>query len=224
MKVYHTSKKQNWGTPQALFDTIHDAYAFTLDAAADRLSAKCPIYFDEATNGLALDWFGTVWLNPPYDNTAAWVDKAIREVQQKHCDCVAMLVAARPDTAWWWQAMRYAGIVSFLKGRLKFEMYKEVFAGDEKSQAPGVLIVDKGPCVVEITTGESAPFPSAVLTFRREPSPKQYIQWVDWKKTAVNEFVGFADAHALDPDAVAFETMSKWLQGGELKLGGVFGG
>ena len=38
-----SSKKQDWATPQALFDSVDKEFNFTLDAAASPQNAKCPL-------------------------------------------------------------------------------------------------------------------------------------------------------------------------------------
>jgi phage N-6-adenine-methyltransferase len=134
--VYHRSQSVEWSTPQDLFDEYDREFAFTLDAAATHINAKCSRFFTEREDGLAQLWSGSVWCNPPYGGreTGKWVRKGYEAAQQGAT--VVLLVPSRTDTRWWHDyAMK--GEVRFLRGRLRF--------GGSKN---------------------SAPFPSAVVVFR----------------------------------------------------------
>lgn len=64
--------------------------------------------------GLKVDWFGSVWLNPPYSNVEPWLEKLA-----KHGDGVAFVLAST-DTAWFHKTLENASYYLFLKGRPKF--------------------------------------------------------------------------------------------------------
>ena len=49
------------------FAILHARFGFTIDVAASDANAKCPRYFTEDDDGLAVPWAGErVWCNPPY--------------------------------------------------------------------------------------------------------------------------------------------------------------
>lgn len=129
-----TSNSQNWRTPKWLFNLLDKEFNFELDVCADEENSLCDLYYDEEVNGLKQDWFGMCWCNPPYNEAKSWVEKAFKEAEKGNCTAV-LLIAARPDTRYWWDYIRY-GEVRFLPGRLKFEGGKH-----------------------------SAPFPSAIVIF-----------------------------------------------------------
>ena len=52
-KVMFSSAKDDWETPQALFDELDREFHFTLDAAASPTNAKCVKYYTKENNGLA---------------------------------------------------------------------------------------------------------------------------------------------------------------------------
>lgn len=136
-----SSKSQEWETPNWLFDALNQEFNFTLDAAANKHNTKCERYYDIESDGLTHQWFReTVWINPPYQKSDAWVEYAYLGAMAGWCTCV-LLVAARTDTKRWWSYIRH-GEVRFLKGRLKFGLTE------------GVLY--------------SAPFPSAIVIFRKD--------------------------------------------------------
>jgi len=63
-------------TPKALFDLL--GITFDLDVAAPiGGSGIAPKWFDKDSDGLAQEWFGNVWMNPPYSNPTPWVEKFV---------------------------------------------------------------------------------------------------------------------------------------------------
>lgn len=118
MAVHYSSQTDEWATPQDLFDVLDAEFRFTLDVCALDSSAKCKRYFTPETDGLAQEWTGVCWMNPPYgDEIARWVTKAHASAERGAT--VVCLVPARTDTAWWWDHC-WDGEVRFLRGRLKF--------------------------------------------------------------------------------------------------------
>ena len=119
----YSSKRQDWATPQALFDALHAEFNFELDAAASAHNAKCLTYLDEQTNALEQDWAtlskgGAVWLNPPYGREIGrWIEKASQEGER--CS-VVVLIFARTDTRWWHQYAMKAAEIRLIPGRVTF--------------------------------------------------------------------------------------------------------
>lgn len=136
------SASVEWGTPQDLFDALHQEFSFTVDAAASDLNAKLARYWTLADDGLLQDWSGErVFVNPPFGkDIARWVSKANRETQRE-CPLVVMLIPARTDTRWWHKDVEGIATPRFLKGRLRY--------------------TDGGQ------PRQPAPFPSVVLVYRR---------------------------------------------------------
>ena len=126
MNVHFSSATDLHATPQDFFDKLNAEFNFDLDVCATADNAKCKRYFTKDDNGLAQDWGGVVWMNPPYGRTIIdWMRKAH---ESSLCGAtVVCLVPARTDTNWWHE---YAIIheVRFIRGRLKF--------GDAKNSAP----------------------------------------------------------------------------------------
>jgi len=119
--------RDDWETPQALFERLDKEFHFTLDAAASCNNTKCVAYFTKDRDGLAQVWPGTVWVNPPYGRSVGkWVEKAYQEWQKGAT--VVMLLAARTDTQWFHKYIYQKAEVRFVKGRLRF--------GNAKNSAP----------------------------------------------------------------------------------------
>lgn len=126
MSVHFSSKTDMWATPQAFFDKYDEKFNFELDVCANAENAKCKHYFTEEEDGLAQEWTGVCWMNPPYGREIIhWMKKAYESSLEGAT--VVCLVPARTDTKWWHEyAMK--GDIEFIRGRLKF--------GNAKNSAP----------------------------------------------------------------------------------------
>ena len=118
-----TSDREDWETPQELFDRLDSLYGFTLDPCSTHANAKCERHFTREEDGLSRSWEGeVVFCNPPYGRgIGEWVRKCSEEsVHAK----VVLLIPARTDTAYFHDYIyRKPGVsVEFLRGRLKFEL------------------------------------------------------------------------------------------------------
>jgi phage N-6-adenine-methyltransferase len=101
-------------------------FAFDVDVCALPENAKVGRYFTPQENGLAQEWRGVCWMNPPYGRgIGAWVRKAYESAQDGAT--VVCLLPARTDTAWFHDYCQ-RGEIRFLRGRLKF--------GGSKNSAP----------------------------------------------------------------------------------------
>lgn len=106
-----------WYTPPSLFDALR--LDFDLDPASPGAAVvpwvPAARHLTRAEDGLAHDWTGRVWLNPPYGRDLP--DFVWRMV--KHGDGM-LLVAARTETQWFQYAAKHAAVVTFLRDRLHF--------------------------------------------------------------------------------------------------------
>lgn len=134
--IHFRSDRDDWPTPQSLFDGLDQEFGFELDVCATEENAKCRWFFSPADDGLVQAWAPAVcFCNPPYGREIGrWLAKGFNESLLGAT--VVCLVPSRTDTKWW---HRYArrGEIRYMKGRIRFE-------GAE----------------------HSAPFPSAVVIFR----------------------------------------------------------
>ncbi len=106
----HEGLTNAWLTP---LNIIHSLGEFDLDPCGfpTHMTAKKIIYLPD--DGLSIDWYGRVWMNPPYGkNINLWLDKL-----KRHGDGIA-LVFSRTDTQWF-HNLNPDGIF-FLKGRIRF--------------------------------------------------------------------------------------------------------
>lgn len=144
-----SSKTDDWATPQPVFDALNREFHFTLDACASPANAKCRHFYTVADDGLAQEWAGRVWLNPPYGREIeAWLEKAADAADDGAT--VVCLIPSRTDTIWWHeQVLARAAELRLVKGRLKF--------GSGKAPAP---------------------FPSAIVVFRPGNHPLKVSAWL----------------------------------------------
>lgn len=148
--VHFSSKTNEWATPQDFFDRLDAEFNFDLDPCSDGTNAKCERYFTEEDNGLAQSWVGsTVFMNPPYGRA---IKDWIRKAYEEAQDgvIVVALIPSRTDTKYWHDHVMKAAEIRLVKGRLKF--------GDGKN---------------------SAPFPSAVVVFRKHTGEMPVLSVMD---------------------------------------------
>ena len=96
-KIYKNSKDE-WYTPKYIVDYFAEICGgFDLDPATTKLQAKeldIPMYCDKDCDGLSKDWYGNVWLNPPFSNKSDWIKKAREEVDKGNCRVFLLLPSA----------------------------------------------------------------------------------------------------------------------------------
>lgn len=127
-----TSNRDDWETPQSLFDELNKRYHFTLDPCSNDANAKCEKHYTIKEDGLAQSWQGErVFCNPPYGRYIAdWIIKAAREAKDGQTQIV-MLMPARTDTRYFHDYIyNQSGVrVEFLRGRVKYELNGEAQDG-----------------------------------------------------------------------------------------------
>ncbi len=108
-----------WETPQDFFDNINTEFGFELDVCATGETAKVFKYFDKEDDGLNQEWYGTCWMNPPYDrNIYKWVHKAYHE--SRLGITVVCLLPAKTDTKWWHEFVMVSNEIRFVADRIHF--------------------------------------------------------------------------------------------------------
>ena len=114
-RVKEYKPNDQYYTPSWIFEQMN--IEFDLDVAApeggiDWIPAKH--YFDESTDGLAKDWFGRVWMNPPFSKQRPWIEKFV-----DHKNGVALLPWSKSKSlmAIW----NEADAITMLPATLRFE-------------------------------------------------------------------------------------------------------
>ena len=154
MKYQHGKSTEDHRTPCEFFEGIDEWLGpFDFDAAASSENAKCTNYRTKENSGLLGDWIGVTraWVNPPYNNWEAWVDKALEQIGLGIIESATFLIFSRVDTmAFHNKVMPNAQLIGFVNGRLDFT----------------------GPHWIE---GAHAPDPSMIMHF--ENVDREKVEW-----------------------------------------------
>lgn len=126
-----SSKRQDWETPRELFDELNREFNFTVDLCADENNKKCRRFYSKENDGMKADLTGeTVWCNPPYNESRAWIKKCAEEKAT-----VVMLLPVRTDTRAFHEYIYHKAEIRFIKGRLKFG------GGSTSAPFPSMLVI-----------------------------------------------------------------------------------
>lgn len=128
--VFTSDETDEWSSPREIVEPLRDAIGgFDLDPCSGAESSPfADATFTESDDGLSQEWFGSVWVNPPYSNVAEWTDKAIEAVEDGDADCIFYLCKGDSSTNWWQRGAKAATTVVAIDHRLKF--------GDGENSAP----------------------------------------------------------------------------------------
>lgn len=108
--VSHQGNTNEWYTPRWILDACGE---FDLDPCGDKRWKTADLIYE--TKGLDQDWFGRVWMNPPYGrDVGKWVEKFV-----EHGNGITLLFA-RTDTQWFQKYGPYFEWIIFIAGRVKF--------------------------------------------------------------------------------------------------------
>lgn len=118
------SGENEWYTPSAYIEAARQAMgSIDLDPASCDLAqktVKAGRYYTIADDGLARDWGGNVWLNPPYskDLIGKFAEKVV--VESELFEQAIVLVNNATETAWFQSMARKADAICLFAGRIKF--------------------------------------------------------------------------------------------------------
>ena len=120
MAAYESAGKSNeWYTPKYIFDAL--GVTFDLDVASPRGGPRyvpATSWFSEISNGLSWQWWGFVWMNPPFGNQKQkrqWLSKFF-----DHNNGIA-LVPDRTSAPWFQEFAPQADAICWVSPRIKFE-------------------------------------------------------------------------------------------------------
>jgi hypothetical protein len=108
---YAGARRQDWRTPRAMFDALHERFQFDLDGASDRENGLLP-----ESSEWRLSWQGRrVFCNPPWNAIPAFVELA------GTADLAVLLVPARVNSRWFHRALALGARVEHFLGRPRFD-------------------------------------------------------------------------------------------------------
>ena len=118
--------EQEWYTPAEYLDAARACMGgIDLDPASSIMAqetVKAERFFTYDDDGLAHDWHGRVWLNPPYAQPAIahFIGKLIGELDAGRATEAILLTHNSTDTAWWHAAAGQCKAICFTRGRIAF--------------------------------------------------------------------------------------------------------
>lgn len=130
-EVHHVNplNKQSWATPPGMVKLIAHLIglagdAFDLDVCALPATAKARRFYTPDDNGLAQEWAGACWCNPPFkiQEVRQWSAKVIHEVAAGRARLSTFLDPPKSDQDWW-HLMLASGLVTGqidCRGRINF--------------------------------------------------------------------------------------------------------
>ena len=120
--VSHNSGNNEWYTPLKYIDSARvvmgsiDLDPATSESVNQKINAKN--YYTKETDGLEKEWFGNIWLNPPYEN--GLVSEFIEKICHKEYKQAIVLVNNATETKWGAMALKKCSAVCFHTGRIRF--------------------------------------------------------------------------------------------------------
>jgi phage N-6-adenine-methyltransferase len=120
-------------TPQELFAPLNAEFHFTRDVCATHENKKVSAYWSVDDDGLAQEWSGMLWMNPPYGKDCGlWVKKAY-DAACSGAATVVCLLPVRSNNDWWkW----------CIQGEIRFLRYKWAFVGmKHDAMFPSAIVI-----------------------------------------------------------------------------------
>jgi hypothetical protein len=106
--------KNEYYTPQWLFDALGVTFDLDVCSPKDHVTAvPADKFYTIDDDGLASDWVGLVWMNPPFSYPTPWVDKFI-----EHGQGIALIPLSR--SRWFTDLWDKADAVMALPSNFKF--------------------------------------------------------------------------------------------------------
>lgn len=113
-------------TPKEYIQSAYDVMGtIDVDPASNPFAqgtVKAGTYYSLEDNGLAHEWRGTVFLNPPYSHPeiSHFIEKLCEEFEAGRTTEAILLTNNNTDTKWWHRAATVSAAVCFTAGRINF--------------------------------------------------------------------------------------------------------
>lgn len=155
MQVLTSQATVEWYTPPEI---IGRARAVLGSIDLDPTSADVPQAWIQAetyytaTTLLQAPWAGRVWLNPPFDDVPAWVERLEREYTQGAVTAALLLVNSAPGYVWYEELWRHWPVVC-LRERLRFIQADGTVGGQAKKGQTIAYLGQDVRCFIEVFGG-----------------------------------------------------------------------
>lgn len=140
-----SSLSEDWPTNQEWFNEWNAEFGFTLDAASNPVNAKCKKHYTMQENGLLQNWSNErVFINPPYNDLYAWVEKAAKELYQ-HKVFTVMFLPARTQNNFFHDFVWNSNTHTFHRG-IQVRFLKRLQFADSAGPCPfGLMLLIFNP-------------------------------------------------------------------------------
>jgi ParB family chromosome partitioning protein len=124
--VAHNSGNNEWYTPVEYIEAAREVLGgIDLDPASSDIAnqtVQATHYFTAEVDGLAHEWSGRVWMNPPYssDLIGQFISKLIQHYDAGKIEAAIVLVNNATETKWFQELAQNAYAICFPKGRIKY--------------------------------------------------------------------------------------------------------
>lgn len=122
-EFWSQSEKDTWQTPDWLIELIEEFVTIDLDpCAGPNTNIGETNYWWPAYDGFEEEWFGTVFVNPPFSDKVDWIVRAIQQYKEGRVERVIILTPDSTDVQSWWHDLlaEHCDHVWFADGRVKF--------------------------------------------------------------------------------------------------------
>ncbi len=135
MQLLTSRATDEWYTPRDITDVAQSLLEhIDLDPASSPLPQqwiKANTYYTKDDDGMSLPWFGRVWLNPPFGDTARWVERLEAEYFCGNVTEALLLVNSNHGYKWYENLWR-RWPVCCLRERVRFVNKSGVQGGQAK--------------------------------------------------------------------------------------------
>ena len=92
METLMSSKRQDWATPNEVFNPINEIFEFNLDVCATEENAKVQAFIDPEMDAFSVPWLTpdgdketVAWMNPPYGKPESACVRPHDKCKKKKC-------------------------------------------------------------------------------------------------------------------------------------------
>lgn len=120
VRRHYNSKKDIWQTPDEVLDLIQEN--IDLDPCAAPDTSIGDINYTKDDDGLSKEWYGNVFINPPFTNKDAFLQKTIEQSEKGNTDVIFVITPDSTDVQSWWHSRiePHSDYVWFSNGRIDY--------------------------------------------------------------------------------------------------------
>jgi len=121
--VSNNSGENEWYTPECYIESARIVMGnINLDPASSEIAnqtVNADLFYTHEEDGLSKEWFGNVWLNPPYSQPLIFqfIEKLI---ESDNIEQAIVLVNNATETKWGQLLIKHSDAVCFHQGRIRF--------------------------------------------------------------------------------------------------------